>query len=95
MKYFENWKCVGKRKTSYNFGLKKALRGKLGLKMPKTDLAIEEDPFLRLGYGMNAYYVLLRQLATMFILLSLFTLPLMVIYSSYNGLSDQKMYFAN
>ena len=44
---------------------------------------------------MNAYYVLLRQLATMFILLSLFTLPLMFTYSSYKGLSDQKMYWAN
>ena len=49
MKYFENFKCVGKKKTSYKFGLKRALRSKLGLKMPKTDIKIEEDPFLRLG----------------------------------------------
>ena len=42
-------KCVGEKKKSYRFGLKTALRKKMGLKMPKTDLAIEEDPFLRLG----------------------------------------------
>ena len=45
----DHWKCIGKKKRTYKFALKSALRKKLGLKMPKTDLAIEEDPFLRLG----------------------------------------------
>ena len=49
MKHFKGSKCVGERKKSYKFGLKSALRKKMGLKMPKTDVAIEEDPFLRLG----------------------------------------------
>ena len=44
---------------------------------------------------MNAYYVLLRQLMTMFLLITVFTMPLMFIYSSYSGLEDAPMYFAN
>ena len=44
---------------------------------------------------MNAYYTLLRQLAILFILLSVFTMPLMFIYSSYDGLKEQPKYFAN
>ena len=44
---------------------------------------------------MNAYYTLLRQLAVLFVLLTIFTLPLMFIYSSYNGLAEQPKYFAN
>ena len=49
MKHFKSSKCVGEKKKSYKFGLKGALRKKMGLKMPKTDRAIEDDPFLRLG----------------------------------------------
>ena len=49
LKMVDHWKCIGKKKRTYKFALKSALRKKLGLKMPKTDLAIEEDPFLRLG----------------------------------------------
>ena len=44
---------------------------------------------------MNAYYKLLRQLAILFGLLTAFTLPLFVIYSSYSGLAEQPKYFAN
>ena len=44
---------------------------------------------------MNAYYKLLRQLAILFGMLTLFTLPLFFIYSSYSGLADQPKYFAN
>ena len=44
---------------------------------------------------MNAYYTLLRQLAVMFIMMSIFTMPLMFINASYKGLADQPKYFAN
>ena len=44
---------------------------------------------------MNAYYKLLRQLAILFLMLTIFTLPLFFIYSSYSGLAEQPKYFAN
>lgn len=93
----DNWgfKCIPQRKKNFRFSMKKALRKKMGMEIPATDLEIEEDPFLRLGFGMNSYYKLLRQLAVLFFMLSIFTMPLMFIYSSYRGLDDQPKYFAN
>ena len=47
------WPCLcclrGRRKTSFKLALKKSLRHKMDLKMPKSELAIEEDPFLLMG----------------------------------------------
>ena len=37
-------------------GLKSSLRRKMDMSIPKSDLRIEEDPYLQLGYGMNAYF---------------------------------------
>ena len=45
-----------RRKKSFMLGLKGALRRKLDMSIPKSDLRIEEDPYLLLGYGMNAYF---------------------------------------
>ena len=58
MKPFTGSKCIGEKKKSYRFGLKSALRKKMGLKMPKTDVAIENDPFLRLGKFRSAQRIL-------------------------------------
>jgi hypothetical protein len=41
--------CFGKPKRSFNLALKRSLREKLGITMPKSDLLIEQDPFLRMG----------------------------------------------
>ena len=40
---------------SFKIGLKKSLREKLGIKMPKSEIAIDEEPYLQLGFGVNAY----------------------------------------
>ena len=45
-----------KRKKSFEGALKRAIRRKLELTVPKSDLLVEEDPFLLLGYGMNSYF---------------------------------------
>lgn len=45
-----------RRKKSFMLGLKGALRRKLEMSIPKSDLRIEEDPYLQLGYGMNAFF---------------------------------------
>jgi len=41
-------------------GLKRALRRKLELKMPSSD--IEKNPFLLLGYGMESYFEIMKSL---------------------------------
>ena len=48
--------CLKKRKKSFEGALKRSIRRKLELTVPKSDLLIEEDPFLQLGYGMNSYF---------------------------------------
>lgn len=40
---------MGRQKKDFRLGLKKALLKKMDIKIPKTDLKLEEDPFLRLG----------------------------------------------
>jgi hypothetical protein len=47
--------CIKNKKPNFNLALKRAIRRKLEISVPKNDLLIEEDPFLLLGYGMNSY----------------------------------------
>ena len=53
----------------------------MGIDMPQSDREIEEDPFLILGYGVNAYLFMLQELARMFAVISLLAVPLFVIYA--------------
>jgi len=41
--------CLRKPKKDFRLALKKSLLKKMDMKMPKTDMKLEEDPFLRLG----------------------------------------------
>ena len=41
---------------------------------------------------MNAYFDIIQQLMWMFCMISLFTIPVMYIFSSYNGLRNAPMY---
>ena len=50
-------------KTQFKFALKKALLEELGLEAPETDAMVAEDPFLLLGYGINAFFDLLAALS--------------------------------
>jgi hypothetical protein len=48
--FMEFFSCfTGKPKTSFKVALKKSLRHKLDLKMPSSELMVENDPFLRMG----------------------------------------------
>lgn len=76
-------------------GLKGALRRKLDMSIPKSDLAIEEDPYLQLGYGMNAYFQIVLQLMCMMFLIMCVTVPMMLIYSSQNALEQLPGYSFN
>lgn len=124
--------CMKKPKKNFKIALKKAIRHKLDIKMPQSELMIEEDPFLRLGkfvvlnsiifsmfyllnensllldwqfnnnflniiigFGFNAYFDVIRQLLFMMIFISIVTIPVMMTYASYSGLSTTAMAMFN
>jgi hypothetical protein len=78
----------------------------MGMSMPKSELNLENDPFLRLGkscefflikmarlgFGMNAYFEIIEQLIYMMVFISIVTIPAMYIYSSYNALEPYTMF---
>lgn len=68
------------KKVRFQQGLKHSLLKKLGLKMPKTDREIEEEPFLIFGYCTNAYFDVLLSLFHMFGAIFVFSLPILYIY---------------
>ena len=41
--------CKRRQKKDFRYALRKSLLNKMDIKMPKTDVKLEEDPFLRLG----------------------------------------------
>ena len=84
-----------RRKKSFMLGLKSSLRRKLDMTVPKSDLRIEEDPYLQLGYGMNAYFQIVLQLMCMMSCIMLVTVPMMLIYASHDSLSLKPGYSFN
>jgi len=51
-----------------------------------------EDPYLTLGFGMVAYFSMLRALIMMFSIFTLMMIPIIGIYGSYDGLSSGNNY---
>lgn len=87
---FLNYMCcclMKKKKKNFNLALKRAIRNKLGLKVPKSDERIDANPFLLLGYGMNSYFEVMVELMVMVGLISLVTVPLMMTFSSFDALA--------
>ena len=87
--------CLPKRNKSFNLALKRAIRRKLELQVPKSDQRIEDDPFLLLGYGMNSYFQIMVELMIMVGLISLVTIPLMMTLSSFGALEQFPGYDMN
>ena len=56
--------------------------------MPKSENQLIEDPFLVLGYGINAYFDIMFQLALMFLTITAFFIP---VYIAYNGNKQQAL----
>ena len=78
--------CMKKRKRTFQQGLKRAIKRKLGLKQSKSEEQVENNPFLLLGYGMNAYFDVVMQLFCMMLFITIFAIPLMSRYASFTGL---------
>ena len=72
--------------------LKRAIRRKLEITVPKSDQRIEDDPFLLLGYGMNSYFEIMVQLMIMVGLVSLVTIPLQLKFASFSALENYAGY---
>ena len=81
------------RKPSFKVGLKKGLRQRLGIKNPKSDMVLEIDPYLRLGYGLNAYLEIIVQLMVLMVFCMFITVPLMITYASHDALAGQPSYY--
>ena len=50
------------------------------LKPPKNKQQLMEDPFLLLGYGVNAYFGTMMHLAKMFCVITIFLIPVLAMY---------------
>jgi hypothetical protein len=74
--------CLRKAKPDFRAALKKALLNKMELRITKSDIQLEDDPFLRLGFGMGAYFETLKMLMCAFLFMFLFVLPNMYVYST-------------
>jgi len=74
--------CFKKKKKNFKAELRMAMLKDLGVKMPKNEAQISEDPYLVLGYGVNAYFDILYSLSLMFVCITIFCLPIYWIYSS-------------
>jgi hypothetical protein len=81
--------CFKKKKeVRFEDSLRAALLAEMDLKISKADMEIQEDPFLLLGYGMNAYFDVLISLSRMMLAITLFSIPIFVIYASGTAYSD-------
>ena len=62
--------CKKKREPTFHHDLQIALLNELKLPVPETVEEIEADPFLLLGYGVNAYFSSLTSVIKMFAMVS-------------------------
>jgi len=70
-----------KRKPDFRHSLRKTLLEEMGIRMPKSENQLIEDPFLILGYGVNAYFDIMLSLAYMFLTLCVFCIPVYYVFS--------------
>ena len=49
--------------------------------MPKSESEIVDEPFLLLGYGVNAFFDIQRSLAWMFLIITAIAVPVYGVYS--------------
>lgn len=77
--------CI-KRKPDFKHSLRKTLLAEMKIKMPKSENTIIDDPFLILGYGVNAYFDIMISLAIACLTITVFCIPL---YRGY-AFNDEK-----
>ena len=75
-------KCRKAPKEDFDHALRQTLMKELGLKMPKSELELIKEPFLRLGYGVNSYFDIMLQIFYLFSFISVVCIPMMYCYST-------------
>ena len=58
----------------------------MDLKVSNSDLRLEKDPYLKLGYGMNSYFEIMLNLMCLMFIASLFAVPLMMRFAEFSAL---------
>ena len=96
LKCCRKYKCC-KPKPDFKYGLRKTLLKEMELKVPKSEQAVQENPFLILGYGINAYFEIISSLFWMMFVVTLAFIPILSVYSSnpVNALADRPKAFFN
>ena len=79
---FACFKRYMKRKPDFNHALRCTLLKELDLKMPKSDSKTSRNPFLMLGYGVNAYFDILISMAWMCLMITIFMFPVTWVYAN-------------
>lgn len=76
-----NW-CFKSKKKPFKHKLHHVMLNELGMKMPKSEEEIQDDPYLVLGYGVNAFFDILWSLCVMFGCITIFCIPIFYIYKN-------------
>ena len=65
------------------------LMKEMDLTPPEGEENIQAHPFLLLGYGVNAYFDILNSLIWCFSCVTIFSIPIYILYANEVGFSDQ------
>lgn len=82
--------CCAKKQKPFAQALKLCILGELELTPPEENL---NEPYLALGYGINAYFDILASISKMFVWVTLFCIPVYYIYGiTGSHFEDMKSY---
>ena len=68
---------------SFEYALKKALLKEMEFEVTEHEDATEDDPFLLMGYGINAYFDLIISLMKFCFVITIFCIPLYIAFCGY------------
>jgi hypothetical protein len=73
--------CLHKmKKPNFKHALRQTLMQDIGLHLSRHEDELIENPFLMLGFGINAYFDMMLQLCEMFFVITLFFIPVIIWY---------------
>ena len=58
----------------------------MDIELTQSEMELEENPLLVLGFGINAYFNIIKQMLYMMMFICLVNLPLFYIYNQYDAL---------
>ena len=89
-------KCRKPRKPDFRYALRKTLLEEMQIRLPKSETQLINEPFLRLGYGVNSYFDIMLSIFYMFTFISVVCIPMFRNYSinEAEGMLDLQTGFA-